>query len=292
MNPMNDLLRLSPGSGVLFTKVTWSGDATVNAFCRGVTQGIPVLTSCYRVSPFISGSHGKNKLIGIIGHEVAMAVEGYNRIFDAKVKKPVVNRRYMDTFYERMGIDEGRMMEQLGVADEQTTICLGRTSKGGGMVFIFTGERENHNRLNHAWRTLLDGCTEPLKGGELCRFIEDVAVLTALAKANRMVMYYHLCMAAGWPRKMSPGRYPNTVYSGLCTATMEFYKYSVRVAANAVFCARDPLLQYMYILEAPKGKDNTFFPCQWGGNDCPSLPFNRVAIESSATIDYGAWCTT
>lgn len=286
------LLQLSPGAGVLFTKVTWSGDATLNAFCRGVTQGIPVLTSCDRVSPFISGSHGKNKLLGIIGHEVAEAVEGYNRLLGGKAKKPVVNRRYMDAFYERMGIDEDRLMAQLGVADEHTSICLGRTSKGGGMVFIFTGEKENRSRLNHAWASRLDGRTEPLKGEEPCRFIEDVAVLTALAKADRMVMYYHLCLAAGWPRKMAPKRYPSTIYSGLCTATMEFHNDSIRVADNAIFCAQDPISQDVYILEAPKGKDNTFFPCQWSVTGCPPLPFNRVTIESSAMIDYGAWCTT
>lgn len=281
---MVDLLKLSPGTGVLFVRLTFAGESTLEAFLGGVEGGVPVRSSCCRVSPFVSGSHGRNKMMGVIGHEVAQAMEGFNRYVDSKAKRPVVNRKYMTDFYARMGIEEDSLMEKLGVADYSTHIAIGHTAKGGGMLFIYTAERENRVRLSHAWHEVFERRKDlPLQGADHARFVQDVAVLTALGKLNRMVMYYHICRSAGWPRKMSVKSYPTTIYSGLCPSCMEFHHASVRVSDSSVFCVQDPVSTDILLMQAPQGKENREFPCLYT-EEYPPLIFNRVTLDYMASV--------
>lgn len=281
---MTDLLNLSPGAGVLFVRQPFAGKAALEAFLNGVERGVPALCSCCRVSPFVSGSHGRNKMMGVIGHEVAQAMEGYNRHVDSKAKRPVVNRKYMTDFYTRMGVEEEQLMEGLGVADYYTRIAIGHTAKGGGVLFIYTKESRNRTRLFHAWYEAFEGHEGmPLHGADYARFVQDVAVLTALAKLNRMVMYYHICRSAGWPRKMSVKSYPTTIYSGLCPSCMKFHHDSVCVSDNSVFCVQELASTDILLMQAPQGKENRELPC-WYTADYPSFVSNRVTLDCMAEV--------
>lgn len=283
---MDNLLRLTPGVGVLFVRLPFSGDSTVASFVRGVIEGMPVLSSYYRSSPFVAGSRGKNKLMGIIGHEVAQAMDGYCKCIDSRAKRPVVNRKYMADFYRRMNIDEDCLIAGLGVADQMTRICLGKTSRGGKMLFISTAEEQNHAMLEQAWKDKETSLS--LQGTDYIRFVQDVAVLTALAKANRLVMYYQISLAAEWPRKMSVKSYPTTIYSGLDTSRMDFYHKGICVPDNAMFCVQDTFSENLFVMQAPKGDENKVFP-PYHSAEFPPLPFNRVTIESLASVNVDHW---
>ena len=284
---MDAVLQIRPGAGVLTVKLPLLNSTMADRFSQGVNEGVPLFTSHHRVTPFINGSRGKNKLLGIIGHEVAEYIDKFNKFHGYSERKPVTNRRYMADFYSRLGIEEDLLMESLGVACSDTTISLGRTTKGCAMLFIQTQEESNRRYLNHAWKVILNQ-DEELKHSDLRRLVEDVAVLTALGKTNRMVMYYQICLAARWPKKMQPKNYPTTLYSGLYPGKMELYDHHVIVPDGTVFSVQDPESKDYLLMAAPRGAGNIPFPCQWR-SDYPPLEFNRVPLIYEASVQEKEW---
>lgn len=284
---MDAALQIRPGAGVLTVRLSMLNSTMADRFSQGVNEGIPLFTSHHRVSPFMDGSRGKNKLLGIVGHEVAEYLDKYNRLYGRAEKKPVTNRRYMAGFYSRLGIEEDLLMASLGVAFSGATVSLGRTAKGCAMLFIQTQEENNKRYLNHAWKDILNEGAE-LGHSDLRRLVEDIAVLTALAKANRMVMYYQICLAAHWPKKMQPKSYPTTLYSGLYPEKMELYDHHVVVPDRTVFSVQDPESRDFLLMGAPHGADNRPFPCQWNPN-YPPLEYNRVPLIYEADIQEKVW---
>lgn len=283
---MINALQIRPGAGVLTVRLPMLNSTMADRFAQGVNEGIPLFTSHHRVTPFINRPRGKNKLLGIIGHEVAEYIDKYNRLFGYSEKKPVTNRKYMADFYSRLGIEEDLLMESLGVACSETTISLGRTTKGCAMLFIQTQEENNRQYLNHAWRGILENAE--VSHSDLRRLAEDIAILTALGKTNRMVMYYQICLAAHWPRKMQPKSYPTTLYSGLYPEKMELYDHHVMVPDGTVFSIQDPESRDYLLMAAPHGAGSIPFPCQWS-SDYPPLEFNRVPLIYEASVQGKEW---
>lgn len=284
---MDAVLQIRPGAGVLTVKLPLLNSTMADRFPQGVNEGIPLFTSHHRVTPFINGSRGKNKLLGIIGHEVAEYIDKFNKFHGCSEKNPVTNRKYMTDFYARLGIEEDLLMESLGVACPDTTISLGRTTKGCAMLFIQTQEESNRRYLNHAWDGILNQ-DAPLKHSDMRRFVEDIAVLTAFGKTNRMVMYYQICLAARWPKKMQPKNYSTTLYSGLYPEKMELYDHHVMVPDGAVFSVQDPESRDYLLMAAPCRADSMPFSCQWS-SDYPPLEFNRVPLIYEASVREREW---
>lgn len=274
---------MTPGSGFLFTRLSLTGEDTLTTFQEGVRQGVPVLTSHHRVSHFVGGPHGKNKILGIVSNEVRQAVGELNRIQDAKAKTPVVNRGYMAGFYKRIETSEDEIIESLGVAEEMTSIRWGLTPKGGGILFVYTGERKNNMRIRNAWE--VDDYLQ-LKGTDLCKFVEDVAVLTALAKINRRVIYWQLCQATGWTRRTA--KLYDTITSGVFLPDMTLYRDKIWAHGGTTCCAWSASTTDHLLVVTPTGSENTLFPVLWTEHT-HTVPVNRVRIQASAFIHEGEW---
>lgn len=278
-----------PGAGTMAVHVTDKYDFRTNRFEEAVRRSIPVCTSFGRPSPMLTERKVK-LLYTAVRTAVGNLYAEWNARSGRKDKAPVVNRFFMDRWFERIHMDKAGTLTRLGVAQPGDTLDLCITPKGGLKVVVTTFE----NAYGEAFARR---CGEAYRG-ELTRTLlmdalTDIAILTALAGFNRRMMYEQLCRACGWATVHKQDHLMQTAMAGLSLVHWEVFSGEVRVGDGVPFLLPHGKDSWV-VCQAPVGEENVAVPWRviHEVGECP-LPIRntfhtRVSV-SCMPIEY-CWC--
>lgn len=249
-------------------------------FARVVDSAVPVCRGFGRPSPYLCGK-GRNIVYSYIGREVSALYEAWNRHTAHRRRTPMVNRQWVDAWLERMHMDKDETISRLGVADPLDNIAIGISRQGGRRITIHTFEEE-YGRLfarrraedSARWLTTADG---------LLQSLTDVSVFTALARLNRMAMYYAVADAAGWSRELTASHMLTTLTCGLCTDTWQVLCGEVYAPEGLPFLLPADTDSWL-ICQAPKGEANSPFPWRVVHTDEYMPPIGRNVVRSVVSV--------
>lgn len=271
----------NPGSGVLAVRLADGYKEGSRLLEEAVQRAVPVEYSYGRPSPYISGK-GRNIVYSYIGWEVRTLYEAWNRHMHTRHRTPIVNRTWVDEWLERMNLDKDEVINNLGVAQPLDNLCVGVTPRGGYKLVVNTFEGYNGTLFEAKWGTASGQANTETK---LLAMLTDIAVLTALARLNRMAIYYAVADAAGWSKSHTDGHQLTTLTDGICYDLWEVHSGEVRVPDGEAFLMPADTDSWL-VCQAPKGERNTAQPwrvihTEEGGG--PSTVRNRIDSITSVT---------
>ena len=267
----------NPGSGVLAVRLADGYADDSRLLEEAVQRAVPVVYSYGRPSPYVSGK-GRNFVYSYIGQEIRTLYEAWNRNMHTQRRTPIVNRTWVDEWLERMNLDKDEVINNLGVAQPCDNICVGVTPRGGYKLVVNTFEGHGGTLFESPW---VQANTET----KLMQMLTDIAVLTALARLNRMAIYYALSDAAGWSKSHTDGHQLTTLTDGICYDLWEVHSGEVRVPDGEAFLFPADTDSWL-VCQAPKGERNTAQPWRvihTEEDGEPSTVRNRIDSIASVT---------
>ena len=271
----------NPGSGVLAVRLADGYADDSRLLEEAVQRAVPVVYSYGRPSPYVSGK-GRNFVYSYIGQEIRTLYEAWNRNMHTQRRTPIVNRTWVDEWLERMNLDKDEVINNLGVAQPCDNICVGVTPRGGYKLVVNTFEGHGGTLFESRWGAPMGQANTETK---LMQMLTDIAVLTALARLNRMAIYYAMADAAGWSKSHTDGHQLTTLTDGICYDLWEVHSGEVRVPDGEAFLFPADTDSWL-VCQAPKGERNTAQPwrvihTEEGGE--PSTVRNRIDSIASVT---------
>lgn len=279
--PLLPLAGFNPGSGALAVRLTDEYNEYSRLLDDAVQRAVPVEYSYGRPSPYISGK-GRNIVYSYIGWEVRTLYEAWNRNMHTRHRIPIVNRTWVDEWLKGMALDKDEVINRLGVAQPLDNICVGVTPRGGYKMVVNTFEGHNGTLFEAKWGGT---CGQTATEAKLLTMLTDIAVFTALARLNRMVIYYAVADAAGWSKSHTDGHRLTTLCDGICYDRWEVHFGEVCVPDGEAFLMPADTDSWL-VCQAPKGERNTAEPWRvthtgWG--DAPPIVRNRINSITSVT---------
>lgn len=280
----------NPGSGVLTVLVTDECDFASVKFEQAVNYAVPAVTSYGRSSAYLSSSKERNIVYSCIGTEVRKLYEAWNARMPKKEQVPVVTRQWVDGWFAKMGEDRNQWISMLGVAQPMDSVSLGITDRGGRRITICTFEEYGGKLLCERVKS---GQYDTATKSGLLEALTDVAVITALADLNRLIMYYSIADACGWKRELSVKNRVTTINSGLSLEYWELLDGEVHVPDREPFLLPKDFDSWV-VCQAPKGEANVAIPWKVQWDDCSSLKVRnniRSKISMTCLIPEYNWAT-
>lgn len=232
------VLRLKPGAGSLLIPVKERIDfeRDTDRTVMAVEDSVPLLTSYGRLSPFLDSrsSRSGNMVLAMMRREVELATKAFCKHVSNREDTPIINMRFLKEWLPKMGMDKERELSQLGVIKEGDLLVIGETPKGGRYFYLYTDERDNREFLCNRWGERIE--TEKSRKS-LWEFTIDVAMLTGMALANRLLIYYQVSRQLDWFRVLQEEKRAGTIHDGLCPITFWLHHNSVVPKPKSVFSA-------------------------------------------------------
>lgn len=280
----------NPGSGVLTVLVTDEYDFTGVKFEQAVNYSVPATTSYGRSSSYLSGSKERNIVYSYIGSEVRRLYDAWNARMPKKEQVPVITRQWVDEWFRKMGEDRNQWISMLGVAQPLDSISLGVTDRGGRRITICTFEEYGGKVFSQRMQSA-EYNTATRSG--LLEALTDVAVITAMANLNRLIMYYSIADACGWKRELSAKNRVTTINSGVYLEGWELLDGEVHVPDREPFLLPKDFDSWV-VCQAPKGEANKAVPwkVQWDGDSSLKVRNNiRSKVSMTCLIPEYNWTT-
>lgn len=279
-----------PGAGVLAVHVADDYNFRSTLMEDAVKRSIPVCTSYGRPSALFT-DRTVTLVYSTIRLMLSALYEAWSNHTGRKDKEPIVNRFFMDEWFERMQMDKDETLAQLGVAQPGDTIDLCTTQRGGRKVVISTFE----NGYAEVFRRRMDAAYQgELSHRQLLGALTDVTILTALAQFNRRLIYEQLCRACGWKTVRTEKHIVHTLTSGIDLESWSVFASEVRVGEFGVF-----LLPYgkdsWIVCMAPDKGHNDAYPWKVLHEECeaplPVLNTFRTRVSATCMPTDNAWMT-
>lgn len=239
--------KFCPGGGTLCVHVADEYDFDSKLLEESIIKNVPVCHSYGRMPNQLSGA-SRSLVYSAISKALNELYLQWHVQTGVKEKAPIVNRTYMEKWFDRAGVTRCDILSHLGVAQAGDTIDLGVTPRGGRKLVITTSESDNGRIFERIYKG------RPATMDSLdC--LTDITILTELSRMNRLVLYWQICESCGW-RKV------HTDFSFLETLTGGIDLSSWRILNNEV--STKPGEPYLL----PYHKDSWLI-CEGGGNVVP-----------------------
>lgn len=215
--PLNDsiasveLAPLMPGHGWFAARMSGIGrKELVHKVREALKNGVPLHTAYGRRHPSIGGDM-VGRVYALVREEASRAYAYAKKCINDEVRMPIINAAYLHKWCQKYGMQLDEVLAQMGVANKVTRIYCTLTDHAGLYLLAEHSSEEVAKAFASYWGE------KRVSRIDRTEMLADVAILTALQRMDRKVLYRQIVDAMQLPCNDTRNADNACVYEGLHT---------------------------------------------------------------------------